>query len=154
MTPTQAIQSAFKNAFTFSGRATRAEFWWFALMYWLLILAASFIEADIIQPALKWQFNYAPLLDTMILCLAIPMASVGARRLQDTGFHGWPAPTEQVLIICSLVPYWVLGKDLSITPYIEWAATFFFIAIFLACLYPSQPRPNRFGFDPHTQATA
>jgi len=59
---------------TFSGRASRPEFWWFTLAYFVGMVVVSFVP-------------YLPVLYT--LALFIPMLAVGFRRLQDTGRPGW-----------------------------------------------------------------
>lgn len=59
---------------TFSGRASRSEFWWFVLAYVIGMLIVSLVP---ILPILY------------VLALFVPMLAVGFRRLQDTGRPGW-----------------------------------------------------------------
>ncbi len=66
MTFVESIKTCFSKYATFSGRATRSEFWWF----WVFTLIASFI----------------PLLN---LAVIIPAIAVGVRRLHDIGKSGW-----------------------------------------------------------------
>ncbi|MFD5134605.1 DUF805 domain-containing protein [Streptomyces olindensis] len=64
---------------TFSGRARRAEYWWFSLLY---VIAAGAV--------LGLSFTTeAPLLSILLLPFAVPMLSVSVRRLHDTGKPGW-----------------------------------------------------------------
>ncbi|MEU2266040.1 DUF805 domain-containing protein [Streptomyces olindensis] len=64
---------------TFSGRARRAEYWWFSLLY---VIAAGVVLG--ISFAIK-----VPLLSVLLLPFAVPMLSVSIRRLHDTGRPGW-----------------------------------------------------------------
>ena len=71
---------ALKKYAEFSGRATRTEYWMYALFYIIFYIVASLIDE---------------LLDTyfitsiLSLALVIPSISVAARRLHDTGRTGW-----------------------------------------------------------------
>jgi uncharacterized membrane protein YhaH (DUF805 family) len=65
---------------TFSGRARRAEYWWFYLFTILLSIATSIVDAVIGFPAVN-------ILAT--LAIIIPSLAVGVRRLHDTNRSGW-----------------------------------------------------------------
>ena len=79
--------TAFKTCFAkfadFSGRATRPEYWWFVLAYFIVALVASLIH------------DYVYVL--VMLVFLIPMISAGVRRLHDVGKTGW-------LILLGLIP--------------------------------------------------
>ena len=64
-----------ERAATFSGRASRSEFWWFFLFQAL----ALFIVAN-------WNEK---IVTVVILALLVPSLAVGARRLHDMGKSGW-----------------------------------------------------------------
>ena len=71
----QAISSCLSNYATFSGRASRSEFWWFFLFQLLVMIAVSMISEKL--PGL------------VNLALLLPSLAVGARRLHDIGKSGW-----------------------------------------------------------------
>ena len=71
----QAIKSCLGQYATFSGRATRSEFWWFFLFQVLVMVAASML-GDVINGIAS-------------LGLLLPALAVGARRLHDIGRTGW-----------------------------------------------------------------
>jgi uncharacterized membrane protein YhaH (DUF805 family) len=71
----QAIASCFSKYATFSGRASRSEFWWFFLFQVLVSLAVSMVGD-----------TYSGLVS---LALLLPALAVGARRLHDIGRTGW-----------------------------------------------------------------
>lgn len=81
-----AIKSCFKRYATFSGRASRSEYWYFALfnnmLIWIPIILAFVIDHDIISPILC----VAALL--YILAIIIPGLAVAVRRLHDIGKSG------------------------------------------------------------------
>jgi uncharacterized membrane protein YhaH (DUF805 family) len=72
---TQAIKTCLSKYATFSGRASRPEFWWFVLFTILASAAASLIGER--------------LEGLVSLALLLPSLAVGARRLHDIGKSGW-----------------------------------------------------------------
>ena len=71
----QAISSCLSQYATFSGRASRSEFWWFFLFQVLVQIAAATLG------------NTVAALISLVLLL--PALAVGARRLHDIGRSGW-----------------------------------------------------------------
>ena len=67
----QAISSCLSKYATFSGRASRPEFWWFFLFQILISLAASMLGETING--------------LVALGLLLPALAVGSRRLHDIG---------------------------------------------------------------------
>ena len=72
-----AIKRGFQYYFKFSGRATRAEYWWFILFTQLI----NFVS---IVPVIGWII--APVASIVSL---IPSISLSVRRLHDIGKSGW-----------------------------------------------------------------
>jgi len=87
MTFPQAIQSVLKNYAKFEGRATRSEYWWFVLFYWLVLvvplLLAAIINSQIVTGIVGLVVCVA------MLGLIIPSLAVSIRRLHDTDRSGW-----------------------------------------------------------------
>nr|WP_311463450.1 DUF805 domain-containing protein [uncultured Ottowia sp.] len=77
-----AIQQCFRKYFDFSGRARRAECWYFMLFQLLLLVAL--VMLFFVSPQLA--DNLASVAGLVLL---IPTFSVGARRLHDVGRSGW-----------------------------------------------------------------
>lgn len=75
MTFSQAIAACFSSYASFSGRASRPEFWWFFLFQVLASLGASMVG--------DW------LNGVVVLALLLPGLAVGTRRLHDIGKTGW-----------------------------------------------------------------
>ncbi len=103
----EAVMTCLNKYLTFSGRASRSEFWWFVLFYNLATVCGFILVMFTITPegegGLIW-----PLFTTMLFLLP-PMASVTARRLHDKGLTAWvmllflfPFGGIAVLILCAL----------------------------------------------------
>ncbi|WP_417260519.1 DUF805 domain-containing protein [Celeribacter sp.] len=61
---------------TFSGRASRSEYWWFVLAYVIGAVIISLLGIGLLSIVYT-------------LALIVPAAAAGSRRLQDTGRKGW-----------------------------------------------------------------
>lgn len=121
MTFSEAIKSVFHNYANFSGRARRSEFWWFALLTYIIIPgvmkviqllsvlplifsaaaagseAATYTDIATYGGALIVNFILVLAASVIGLVLLIPSISVAVRRLHDTGRSGW-------LVLIGLIP--------------------------------------------------
>ena len=75
-----------ENYLNFTGRARRAEFWWYFLANLIISVVLNIIDA-----ALGWGSGYYGGILTGIYGLAVllPGLAVGIRRLHDTDKSGW-----------------------------------------------------------------
>ena len=90
----QAISVCLSKYATFTGRASRPEFWWFFLFQILISLAASML-GDVIN-------------GLVALGLLLPALAVGTRRLHDIGKSGWwQLITLTVIGLLILIYWWV-----------------------------------------------
>jgi uncharacterized membrane protein YhaH (DUF805 family) len=80
----QAIASGFRNYVTFSGRASRSEFW-----YWVLFTIIGSIATAILDRAVFADSDYSPLNAIFGLVCLLPGLAVSVRRLHDIGRTGW-----------------------------------------------------------------
>ena len=78
-----AVRSALSKYATFSGRASRSEFWFFYLFWLLACGIAGVIDALIINS------SFSPLTTIAVLGLLIPFIAVTIRRLHDIDRSGW-----------------------------------------------------------------
>jgi uncharacterized membrane protein YhaH (DUF805 family) len=143
MTFGQAVKHVFSNYATFSGRASRSEFWW-----WYLF--SSIISTILLLPALPWYTDLitsansqagdaivalppmtglatlgVALSTIWALAILIPTIAVAARRLHDTDRTGW-----------WLLLYFLCCFGLG------------FIILIIFWVLPSTPGPNRYGEGP------
>jgi uncharacterized membrane protein YhaH (DUF805 family) len=68
-----------EHYFDMSGRVSRQEFWYFILGCCVVSLAAAILDAIL---------HTGILVSAVGLALLLPLAGIGARRLQDTGKNG------------------------------------------------------------------
>ena len=121
-----AIKLFFVNYFNFSGRASRAEFWW-------VYLALTII-------------GFVPLVGIFIqLVTFIGLISLTSRRLQDVGFSGW----------YQLVPYSILSlliglslAEISSTPFAIFISVIVSITFIVFLAKPSIEEDNQWGKKP------
>ncbi len=131
----QAISSGFSNYATFSGRASRSEFWWWALFVWLGAVVASIIDS--LMGRTLWQVtetatggvqvsaeNVGFVGGIFTLAILLPTIAMAIRRLHDTDHSGW---------------WWLLGLICCI----GWL-----ILVFAFYIQPGTPGENRFGPPP------
>ena len=79
-----AIRSGIRNYVTFSGRASRSEFWYWALFALLVSIASSIIDHTIFPFA-----STGPIEGLTSLVLFLPGLAVSIRRLHDIDRSGW-----------------------------------------------------------------
>lgn len=82
MTFGQSISTCFGKYATFSGRASRSEYWWWYLFNVLMSFMIGFIDGLVFG-----QNSIFTILCSLILLL--PGISVGVRRCHDTNHSGW-----------------------------------------------------------------
>lgn len=139
----QSVKHVFSNYATFSGRASRSEFWW-----WYLF--SSIVSTILLLPALPWYIDLinsanSQAADAVVslppltglaslglilssvwaLAILIPTIAVAARRLHDTNRTGW-----------WLLLYFLCCFGLG------------FIILIIFWVLPSTPGPNRYGEGP------
>ena len=78
---------ALKKYTVFSGRAQRAEYWYFVLFYVLISIGLSMIDG--VVGTFDQETEVGLLSGLFSLATLLPSIAVGARRLHDTGRSGW-----------------------------------------------------------------
>ena len=82
----QSVSVCLRKYFTFSGRASRSEFWWFYLFFIVLSFLTDImgtLQVMLITSSLERVANL------MVLILIPPFWAVICRRLHDVGKSGW-----------------------------------------------------------------
>ncbi len=117
---TTAVRTCLQKYATFSGRAQRSEFWWFAVFNIVGSMVLGIVDAILFG----WASDDPQFLNAIwSLALFLPSISVAVRRLHDTGRSGW----WWWIILIPLIGWIIL---------IVWYATM------------GTDGPNRFGPDP------
>lgn len=81
----EAIQTVFRNYAEFTGRATRPEFWWWALFN--LLVAGVLNLFNVIRIG-ENAYLGSLLAGVWAIAVLLPNLAVAVRRLRDAG-HGW-----------------------------------------------------------------
>jgi uncharacterized membrane protein YhaH (DUF805 family) len=76
-----------KKYATFSGRAQRAEYWYFLLFSTLIVIALSVIDG--MTGSYNEDTGWGLLSGLYSLAVLLPSIAVGTRRLHDTSRTGW-----------------------------------------------------------------
>lgn len=88
MTFSESIKSVYANYATFSGRATRSEYWWFQLYYFLgLLLICALCISICVTFGEKYSFVIF-ITSIYILAHIVPRLALLVRRLHDTSNSG------------------------------------------------------------------
>jgi uncharacterized membrane protein YhaH (DUF805 family) len=110
-----------KKYTVFDGRASRTEFWMFALFNFIALIVISVLGAIL---AGKGSVIGSALMLLYALGTLLPNIGVAIRRLHDTGRSGW----------------WIL---LAFVPFIG------FVVLLVFYILESQPGDNEYGPSPH-----
>lgn len=120
-----SVGRCYRNYAKFHGRATRAEYWNFNLLFLLVVVTSAAMEALFVTSASDEQipglsiFAFSGAI--VILSMIVPSIAVGVRRLHDTGRSGaW--------LLISLVP--IVGS----------------IVLLIFLCQSAEEAPNRYGF--------
>jgi uncharacterized membrane protein YhaH (DUF805 family) len=142
----------------FTGRASRPEYWWYALALIIAFVLVRIVEG-IFGVSHMILFTYGPLSALLWLATIVPSLAVGTRRLHDTDRSGW------WLLIC-VVPYAlmaltgmmaVMGGGLFVL--LGMGSLIGLVALIGACVLiyfmvlPGTPGQNRYGAPPITDGT-
>ena len=153
----KAVKLFFANYLDFSGRASRGEFWWAYLAYFIASILVSIV--DIVIGWILYGItgstlllNSGFLINILFLATFIGWISLTARRLQDNGRTGW-----WQLGYLSVIPtiiFWVSfafaeGPILLFLSIIFTLVTIvLYILIFVWLIMPPTEDENRWGLNP------
>ena len=102
-----AIKSVLSKYATFSGRASRGEYWWWVLALVLLNIALQIVDGAVVAPLLGFEAfdddagNPLGMLGALLLLL--PNLAVSVRRLHDTDRNGWWILLGMIPLVGTLV---------------------------------------------------
>ena len=105
-----SIKTCFSKYGVFSGRASRSEFWWFALFGFIGGIVTTVIDVMILGYSVE---SYGPTNIIFTIITFLPYLAVGARRLHDINKSGWwQLIVLTVIGIILLIIWWAtVGKS-------------------------------------------
>jgi uncharacterized membrane protein YhaH (DUF805 family) len=116
-----AVQNVLMNNYTnFERRASRSEYWWFALFN-LIVNIVTFVIDSTLGTMITYDMGYVGFI--ALLALLLPSLSVSVRRLHDLGKSGW----------------WLL---IAIIPIVNFIGIF---VILVFTLMEGEKQPNQYG---------
>ena len=131
MTFTQSIKTCLKKYFDFKGRASRSEYWYFALF--LIILSVICSWSDILHILIALLFT-------------IPQFSVAFRRLHDINLPGWIQFIPLLIFIVGMMLDFLLEiHDKSFGIFIFSLSVIGSIIILILCCIKGTQGPNKYG---------
>lgn len=105
-----AVRAVLSNYATFSGRASRPEFWWWILAIFLFGILTQLLDAFIFTPMLGFEPGDEnagqPLSTIFSLAILLPAIAVAARRMHDMGKSGWWLLLNLIPVIGGLILLW------------------------------------------------
>lgn len=157
MSPIDWALRPLKRYADFSGRAPRAEYWWYALAVGIVGLLLSVIDASLLH--LRVWGTHGPFGLAFVLGVAVPGFAVLVRRLHDTGRSGWWAlvrlPSYGLLISGSSVASLSLWARHSSALDAVGVLVLVFgwliaeLVVFVLAISAGTEGSNRFGPDPY-----
>lgn len=159
MSFSDAVRSCLRNYVTFSGRASRPEYWFFILFNILASVVLGLVDRALFETP-----SDGPIAGLFSLAMILPLLAAGWRRMHDSGRSGLYLlyPIIAILGTVSFAGF-LRGFDLSdpiLTgvdmPALGTLASFVLIAAMIVCVLspllvlwwltrPTEPRENRWG---------
>ena len=87
MTLQESVKTCIRKYADFSGRATRAEYWWWLLATLIVSFGVGALDGFIAY--LAGSYGFSPLSTIFGLAVLLPDLAVTCRRLHDIGKSGW-----------------------------------------------------------------
>ena len=167
MTIQESVKTCIRKYADFSGRATRAEYWWWVLATTVAGFAIGAIDGFI--NSVTGPYSFSPLSAIFGLAVLLPDLAVTARRLHDTGRSGWWQLVWFVVAVLGAIPL-VIGVAATIISAMSgdswWGHPSFWIPVIIGAavsfliwlgifiwwivwmVQQGQPGPNHYGPDP------
>ncbi len=163
MSPIDWAKRPFQKYADFSGRAPRAEFWWFTLAISVLMIGILIVERSL---GLGRVFlEYGPMTVLLLLATIVPSLAVQVRRLHDTDRTGWWLAAVYAPYVGLIATMPGVGSAGMAEPAALSGSVMLFgllglivliVAIVLIVFYclPGTAGPNRYGPDPYGSGDA
>lgn len=98
-----AVRTCLSKYFSFSGRASRPEYWWFLLFVVIGSLVFTLLDGLLFGAGAAAGDSQGTLAPLWQLAMFIPLLASGWRRLQDAGRPGWYILLPMLVSLVSVV---------------------------------------------------
>jgi uncharacterized membrane protein YhaH (DUF805 family) len=146
----EAVKTGLSKYATFSGRATRPEYWYFVAFYALCNLICSVLD-DILGTHFTFNARTGYFSTALWIVLFLPYLAVGFRRLHDTDHSGW-------WVVGLFLSFFVVALALSVMPTLGGLLAILCLLLILLLLFwycqAGTPGANRYGPPPPTATNA
>jgi len=123
-TPIDVYKSVLIDKYAdFTGRARRAEYWWFVLMNFIVVTLIAIVSLILFSASETLGYFGVAIYVVYALAVIVPGLAVTVRRLHDTSKSGW-------MILVGLIP--IVGSILLLVFYFT----------------DGDPGPNQYGPSP------
>ena len=141
----------------FSGRAPRAEYWWYALGLIIAFIVLSIIESITGLKGMVFGF-YGPLTSLLWLATIVPGIAVGVRRLHDTNRSAWWLLLIVPYLLVAILSVMALRSGgglaaLGAVGLLSIVGLVCAIIMLVLMVLPGTPGENRYGPNPYGNAT-
>ena len=106
MSFTESVKTCFRKTFSYSGRATRAEYWWFQLFIWAVLAAIVGIASTMEQKTVMYTIAVVFYIVTLF-----PNIAVCCRRLHDRGY------SANIFLLCIVIWGLLFVGPLQVLPW-------------------------------------
>ncbi|HET8750253.1 MAG TPA: DUF805 domain-containing protein [Sphingomicrobium sp.] len=154
MSPVDWARRPIQKYADFTGRASRAEYWWYALALIIAYVVLSIVEGILGIKGMVFGY-YGPLTCLLWLATIIPGIAVGIRRLHDTNRSGW-------WLLLPIIPYAVaivlggpaimaggMGAGLGLAALFLFIGFICAVALIVFLVLPGTAGENRYGPNPY-----
>lgn len=147
----EAARLAFQKYFQFSGRAQRAEYWWFQLFIFVVAIVLAVLDAITFGLSNDGTGLFGSIWS---LATVIPTLSLGWRRMHDIGKSGWWNLLPLAPVLWTIVAAVILFESSDTSNAIAviamilggFATLASVIYVIVLSATDSDPHDNQFGF--------
>ena len=170
MTIQESVRTCIRKYADFSGRATRAEYWWWVLATLIVSFALGAIDGFV--NSISGYKAFSPLSVVFGIAVLLPDLAVTCRRLHDIGKSGWWQLLWFIVGIIAVIPlvvgivvgvvaafagdgsweslakpeFWIPVAAGILVAVVIWIGLVVWWLVWMA--KQGQPGPNRYGPDP------
>ncbi|HLO19202.1 MAG TPA: DUF805 domain-containing protein [Sphingomicrobium sp.] len=136
----------------FTGRAPRAEYWWYALALIIVGLVLSIVESITGLKGMVFGI-YGPLTALLWLATIVPGVAVGVRRLHDSNRSGWWMLLVVPYLVVAIVAMRAMAAGnlaaMATSGLLALIGMVLCIVLLIFMVLPSSPGENRYGPNPY-----